>query len=300
MSADFRVHAAISAFMLKGDANPMRIGGLVSSAKLDSQSERILQEGLDFKQFMDRGWYNDNHGQATTDNVGYPTAAKHVRKGQRLPNGQRAKRAGWWTEGYLLNTERGRKLFDMAKALETTPRSLGFSIEGKVVERDPTSPHVIKRARVRNVAITACPVNTDTELALLTKSLQAGSSVASPGASAGEGFPLRTEELGTALADEEMPQWFKAYIEAEEAAKGAVSKAEGDGTDPVVVDEFADLGRWSRAAKASMEAHDASLAKAGPSLTRLEACEIVRERFPAMSPAKVEAIVDHVESRRSS
>jgi len=298
MSTNFRVHAALTAFEKAGDANPMRIGGLVSSASLDSQGERVLQEGLDFGQFMDRGWYNDNHGQATTDNVGYPTAATHVKKGTRLPNGKTAKRAGWWTEGYLLNTERGRKIFEMAKALASTgTRSLGFSIEGKVVERDPMSPTVIKRARVRNVAITACPVNTDTELVTLAKSLQAGAAVASPGSSAGEGFPLRTEELGGALADEEMPQWFKAYLEAEKAAKG-VTKSEAIDGDPVVVDELADLTRWGVASRANIAATQEGLAKGEASLTRTEACEIVRERFPMMPHAKIEAIVDFA-SRRS-
>ena len=45
------------------------------------------------------------------------------------------------------------------------------------------------------VAITRCPVNTNTGLDVLVKSLSAGGAVADPGTAPGEGFPLRTEAL---------------------------------------------------------------------------------------------------------
>jgi len=48
---------------------------------------------------------------------------------------------------------------------------------------------------VREVAVTRCPVNDNTSLVLLAKSLSAGGAVANPSTSAGEGFPLRTEAL---------------------------------------------------------------------------------------------------------
>jgi hypothetical protein len=54
-------------------------------------------------------------------------------------------------------------------------RKLGFSIEGKVLERDGRNR--ILRAKVRNVAITNCPVNTECTWDAVTKSFAEASAV---------------------------------------------------------------------------------------------------------------------------
>ena len=64
----------------------------------------------------------------------------------------------------------------MAKALQKTgTRRLGFSIEGKVVERD--GHNKILRARIRDVAITRVPVNTMCTFGLLVKSFADASAI---------------------------------------------------------------------------------------------------------------------------
>ena len=194
---DFKIHVPLEAFE-KGDdpdGNTMRIGGIVSTDSLDKEQEEIVQEGLDFNPFLNEGWFNDNHSKETTGVVGYPTSAVYVQKGQKLPTGKRARTNGWWADGYLLNTPKGRELFGLARSLESTPRRLGFSIEGKVGQRDPRNSKRILKGTVRNVAVTHCPINTDTELFAFAKALTAGSAVSNPGASPGEGFPLRAESL---------------------------------------------------------------------------------------------------------
>jgi hypothetical protein len=174
----------------------MRIGGIVSTDGLDRQGERVVQDGLDFTPFLRHGWFNDNHGSKTTDVLGYPTGVRRVRKGEPLPNGEVSPTNGWWAEGYLLNTNDGRRVWELAQSLSDNPdRRLGFSIEGKVVARDRKDSSKIVSAVVNHVAITHCPVNTDTSLTSLAKALMAGGSIASPGATAGEGFALRTESL---------------------------------------------------------------------------------------------------------
>lgn len=196
MAADFQVFAHLNHVWKAGEGeDSMRIGGIVSTADLDKQDEEVVQTGLDFTEFVTDGWYNDNHAQHTAGVLGYPSQAKYVRKGERLPDGSRARQSGWWTEGYLLDTEKGREVFELCRALSGSPRKLGFSIEGRVLKRDPTNPKRITRATVRNVAITHCPVNTRTHMVALAKALTAGSSVANPGAAPGEGFPLRAESL---------------------------------------------------------------------------------------------------------
>lgn len=164
-----------------------RIGGIVSTDDLDRQDETVIQEGMDFQPFLDHGWFNDNHGRGIDAVVGYPEVAELRQLG---------KSKGWYVEGYLLDgVQKAEEIWTRANALQKTGRRLGFSVEGDVVERDPENPKQVRKAIVRNVAITHCPVNTNTSLDILAKSLSAGSAVANPGTAPGEGFPLRTESL---------------------------------------------------------------------------------------------------------
>lgn len=132
------------------------IRGYCSTEHLDRQNEVVVQKGLDFSEFVNHGWFNDNHKQGTTDAIGLPTKAEfHANR-------------GWYTEGYLLKGfPPAEKIVQLAKALSPTHRRLGFSIEGKVLERD--NDNKILKARVRNVAVTNCPVNTECTWELVSK-----------------------------------------------------------------------------------------------------------------------------------
>jgi hypothetical protein len=152
-----------------------RIGGFVSTSALDKQGERVLQEGLDFSPFLQDGWFNDNHSKATADIVGFPETAKLIRKGERLPSGTSADKTGWFVEGYLLQGHPpSDRIWELAKALQKTPRRLGFSVEGRVTQRmNKAGEPIVARAVVKNVAVTNCPVNNQTSLEVLAKSLSA-------------------------------------------------------------------------------------------------------------------------------
>ena len=89
----FHVWQPNSVDLLKGGDNEeddWKIGGLASTEALDRQGESVLAKGLDFKEFIQFGWYNDNHQQHTAAAVGIPEFAE-FKKGK-----------GWYTEGYLL------------------------------------------------------------------------------------------------------------------------------------------------------------------------------------------------------
>lgn len=165
-----------------------RIGGIVSTDHLDRQQEVLLQEGLDFSPFVKSGFFNDDHDRATEALVGYPEFAEM----RQLSDG----RKGWYVEGYLLKgAQRADRLWEIATALQKSGRKLGFSVEGSILERDTKNPKVVRKAVVREVAVTRCPVNGNTGLDVLAKSLAAGGAVTNPGTAPGEGFPLRTESL---------------------------------------------------------------------------------------------------------
>ena len=147
-----------------GTGKERRIGGYVSTEDMDQQGEVLIQEGLDFTHFLSKGWFNDNHSRDTTGIVGYPEMAE-----MRERDGKK----GWYVEGYLLKgTEKADQIWELANALQKSGRRLGYSVEGKIHERQGGGK-VVARALVKNVAITNCPVNDKTNLEVLAKSLTA-------------------------------------------------------------------------------------------------------------------------------
>lgn len=200
----FKLFAKLSAFEKSGDEFPMRIGGVVSTEALDKQKEVLVQEGLDFGPFLQSGWFNDNHSSSMTDVLGFPTDARLVKKGETLPNGKTAEATCWWAEGRLLNTARGRETWELVEAMEGTPRSLCFSVEGGIESRDPKNPGRVTKGTVEHVAITHVPVNPGTYLQAFAKALAAGTTIGAPvGGTAGDGSPLRVESLDSGVADED-------------------------------------------------------------------------------------------------
>jgi len=283
----FRFHIPITAWEKAEDDNPMRIGGIVSTGSLDRQEERVVQDGLNFQPFLTHGWYNDNHGQKTTDVLGYPTEAFRVQKGDKLPNGKTADHDGWWAAGYLVNTDEGRKVYALARSLSKSPngRGLGFSIEGKVGSRDKSDSRRITSADVHNVAITHVPVNTDTTMSVLAKALMAGHAVEAPPASPGEGFPLRTESLDddmyvtTYESDED-----DEIEEFEHDPNGGLTKGRRQSLPGLTTIDYIEyltdaLGDWSPEPEPSK------------SVSKAEAAIIVADHFPHWPESQVHHFV---------
>lgn len=153
-----------------------RIGGVCTTDRKDRQGEDILQSGLEWEDFVQNGWFNDNHLNGTTDVLGYPDKQEGIipfKVGDILPDGSQAIANGTWVEGWLLPTKKADEIWDLATALQGTGRSLGFSVEGNIVKRSGAGNKTIAKAKIRNVAITNCPVNTDAKLEILARSLAA-------------------------------------------------------------------------------------------------------------------------------
>ena len=288
---DFKLHMPLTVWKGSPGQKELRIGGIVSTDGLDRQGEKVVQDGLDFSPFLEYGWFNDNHGQKTTDILGYPQDAFRVKKGEKLPNGKTSKVNGWWAEGYLLNDDQGQKLYGKIQALASEPsRRLGFSIEGKIKERDYEENHIINAALVKNVAITHVPVNAESELEALAKALQggglsAGSAISNPGPSAGEGFPLRKEALAGAPSDtgygkddeDDEDDEFNFLFET-------VAKSDDDMLTAV---DFVD--HWANSAA------DFLNQPVVDRLTKSEATIIVASRLPQLSPTARERLINGIE-----
>ena len=288
----FRFHVECHAWEKAGDDVPLRIGGIASTDELDADDERLVQEGLDFDPFLTSGWFNDNHGQKTSDVLGFGTGAKLVKPGDALPSGKKATRKGWWVEGHLVNTNEGRKVWNLARSLEETPRKLGFSIEGNVVERDKKNPKLVKRAEVRNVAITHCPKNTGTELRTLAKALMAGAGSSQSfeshaGGDPGDGAPLAPVSLEADLIvtprkrknDEEDP-------DGDLVAKGDTT----NDFDVAFESDPAYLETWAESLPAAVRE-----TVAASRVSKSEAMVFLASRRPDLSLNDLERIVAHAE-----
>ncbi len=197
-----------------------RIAGIISTEARDRQQEIIIQKGLDFGPFLAHGWFNDNHSKATDGVVGYPESIEKFKRGQPLPNGDVAKSNCTWVEGYLLpeGYARADGIWDLGQALRKSGsgRGLGFSIEGNVQKRSGPGNRIIAKASIQNVAVTNMPVNPNTKLELLAKSLttvlQTDDQVAKaltmgPGSQTSvAGVPLTGEGAGALLSPESLEQ----------------------------------------------------------------------------------------------
>lgn len=250
---DFRVYAKLVAWEKSEDdaangTSKMGIGGIVSTEDLDRQQERVLADGLNFTNFLEYGWFNDNHGSSQGDILGYPVGVKRVKPGDILPNGEKCKVNGWWAEGYLLETRKGRECWENVQALTGTPRGLGFSIEGSVRQRKPNG--IVARADVTNVAITHVPVNGKTGVVALAKALMAGSAVAAGdiGTGPGDGGALRTESLeGGDNAAVQPPVSFEAVELDDDGRPKPVKKSIHHAPGLPVVSEHHHVEDWSEA-----------------------------------------------------
>jgi len=139
----FRFH--IPASLEKGKDGKIWIEGIASVEKPDISGETVILAGMDLSYLLSRGYFNDNHGKGTDAKVGIPTFA------QVTPEGLRVK-------GYLLDTPKAKGIKDLAEALQKSEsdRRLGFSIEGKTLQRDG---QIVKQCWIKDIAITAEPVN---------------------------------------------------------------------------------------------------------------------------------------------
>ena len=247
MGADaFQLFAPLSFFEKASEApgRRKRIGGIISTEKLDKQGEIVIQKGLDFTPFLEHGWFNDNHKKGTDDVLGYPDpkSLRRVQKGERLPDGNIAPANCTWAEGYLLDTERARNIWELGKALEKGggDRRLGYSIEGNVQKRTGPNRKTIAKALVRHVAITNVPVGMDTRLECLAKSLEAiqegedvdkaltatGAGAAPPGTNPSAQGPTTGEGAGRILQPQSLESKKRTRQMDDEDDKDTVSKAE--------------------------------------------------------------------------
>lgn len=145
------------------DEGKFYISGLASTSHIDLQGESVDQKGLSFDYFLGKnGVFNNNHLPGPENIIGEPTEARITKD-------------GFYVKGYLYTSKKcAQEWIEHFKALEhsKSKRKIGMSIEGKVTSKEGST---IKSCFITAIAITHCPVNTNT-WAEIAKSL-AGSEI---------------------------------------------------------------------------------------------------------------------------
>jgi len=146
------------------DKERMLLYGWASAPTLDDDGERVLQEGLDVKPLLKKGWVNWNHRQDPDGIIGVPLVA------------ELRDRPGFgkclYTELELLPSRpMAPSVWKLAKSLEEdkVERTLGLSLEGKVGARSPKG--TVKKATVFNIAVTGNPKNDNAPVRALLKGI---------------------------------------------------------------------------------------------------------------------------------
>ena len=132
-----------------GDSEPMtgKIGGIISSETTDQQGETLIQGGVDWDYFLNKGWFNYEHAAGPDNVLGHAEMVKAVEYQGRPATA---------VEGVLyLHKPKAREIFETAQAMQKakTSRRLGFSVEGQVVARDNRDPKKIIKSRVLNLSL---------------------------------------------------------------------------------------------------------------------------------------------------
>lgn len=150
----------------KEEDGALEIEGIASSESIDESGEIILQDGLDFSYALKRGVFNLEHLSGPKNVLGHPSKIFTT-----TVNGKKAT----GVKGVLYSKKKEvAEIIDTARAMKAAGggRTLGFSIEGSVLARDPRNPKIITRAKVLNISITSSPCNADATMKLV-KSIMA-------------------------------------------------------------------------------------------------------------------------------
>lgn len=152
------------------------IEGIASTEDPDLQNEIVYQDGIDYRPLLESGYINWDHMPGPENIIGEPSEVR-IQKGPSL-----------WIKGFLYpHVERAKavvNLLESQNSVKESKRRLGWSIEGRVVEREGNR---IKKSVLQHIAITHQPVNPNT-WAELVKSMTSAS-----------GAPLRLQNLDTGI-----------------------------------------------------------------------------------------------------
>lgn len=129
----------------------LKVGGIASTSKKDLDGEVLDPNGFDLSYFKNKGIVNWNHNKSPDAIIGEPTDVKLTKE-------------GLYVEAELYpDNPLAKSVYSLAETLQKSSktRRLGFSIEGKAIERDDNDKTKVNKALITNIALTISPKNPD-------------------------------------------------------------------------------------------------------------------------------------------
>lgn len=129
-----------------------KVRGLASTERVDQQGETIIQKGVDLTPIdKKKGILNWDHARGPENTIGILDGYERTSKGLVI-------------EGRLFkNHTKAKAVREIMESLGEGDRGrMGLSVEGKILERDPLNPSIIRKCQISAVALTMNPVNNDT------------------------------------------------------------------------------------------------------------------------------------------
>lgn len=197
-----------------------KISGIATTEHVDTAGEVILQNGIDWSYCLRSGSFNYDHSNLPGHILGAPQSVEKVKH-----NGKSATKIS----GILYGDKQIVKdLVENVKLMRSTKsgRSLGFSIEGQVMERDSKNPKIITRAKVLNVSLTHQPANQEATVQLVKNILATMENKAEMNKSEYEDKPMSLRQskmicdyaekmvalLESKPDDVDLPEWVQSKI----------------------------------------------------------------------------------------
>ena len=155
-----------------------RIKGIASSQAVDADGETILQDGIKWDYFLDKGFISLEHPLGVSNIVGEPIGIESIRVDGLEATALEA-------DLYITDST-AREIWEKSRTLKKadSKRRLGFSIEGRAIERDG---NIIQKSEVLSVAISPVPKNPYTWFEPMMQSLLYRAIVGNPGNVTGYG-----------------------------------------------------------------------------------------------------------------
>lgn len=152
-----RFNFFVPATLSKGkDANgndEMWVQGIASTPDKDLEGETLNPSGYDTSYFLKSGWLKWEHGKNPNQYIGEPTEASITSQNE------------FFIKGKLYpESKTAQEVYELAEVLEksNSNRKLGWSIEGKAIERDSKDNKKVKKAMITNVVLTTNPIGKNT------------------------------------------------------------------------------------------------------------------------------------------
>tara|TARA_Y100001938_G_scaffold124055_1_gene173826 strand:+ start:1041 stop:1823 length:783 start_codon:yes stop_codon:yes gene_type:complete len=189
------------------------VEGVASSEDEDSHGDVVVQKGIDWSYFLKRGWINYEHTSGITAIVGIPTEITTTQ-------GKTILKSKLW--GGIPLT---KQIIQLMREAGKAGRNIGYSIEGKVLERDGNK---VLRSKILNVSLVAHPANPDCSAFLQKGMNMEPKEIAESVAAAADKAMAAMEERFEALTKsyDSLSQQVKA-LEEQPIKKGVTSSDEG-------------------------------------------------------------------------